>query len=110
ARHEPNAERVCIGMAAAFAGAWFALRTVPDFFKRTPLSRVVGQLGLVLIASIAVVWLNRYGLIAVERSAADGGGFVQERLAYPWYVPIGSAVAFVFGIALISRRADGKGG
>jgi SSS family transporter len=105
ARHEPNAERVCVGLAIAFAVGWFALRTVPDLVRKTELSHVLTQLGLVLIAAIAIVWLNRFGMFAVERTAAAGGGFVQERLAYPWYVPIGSVVAFVFGIAL-SRERD----
>jgi hypothetical protein len=66
--------------------------------------RILGQLLLVLTTCTAILWLNRFGLVAVEQTAALGGGWTHQRIEYPWYVPIGSTVAFVLGLAL--RRED----
>jgi len=100
ARHEPRAPWVCAGFALVFSAAWLALRAVPDLVRGVQGSRVAQQLFVVLLASVAVVWLNRFGLFSIEQSPAAGGGWVQARLEYPWYVPIGSTVAFVLGLAL----------
>jgi SSS family transporter len=100
ARHEPRAPLACGVFAVAFAAAWIAARSVPDLVRGVGAMRVSGQLVLVLFACVAIVWLNRFGLIAVERSPALGGGWLQERIEYPWYVPIGSTVAFLLGLML----------
>lgn len=100
ARHEPRAPLACVLIAAAFLLAFLLLRTLPDFFRGEDRLRVVKQLTLVLLACVAIIWLNRFGLIAVEKPAALGGGWTHERIDYPWYVPIGSTIAFVLGLAL----------
>lgn len=100
ARHEPRAPLACMAFAAVFALAWIALRAIPDSRHGVASSRVLLQTLAVLFAGVALVWLNRYGLFSVENPEALGGGFVLERLAFPWYVPIGSTVAFAFGLIL----------
>jgi SSS family transporter len=100
ARHEPRAPLACILLAAAFLVTWLLFRTLPELLRGTRRIRLLPQLALILITCVAIVWLNRFGLIAVENPAALGGGWTHQRIEYPWYVPIGSTVAFVLGLAL----------
>jgi SSS family solute:Na+ symporter len=100
ARHEPRVPITCIAFATSFLAAWIFIRTLPALLRGERRLRALQQLVLVLLTCVAIVWLNRFGLIPVEQPAALGGGWLHQRIEYPWYVPIGSTVAFVLGLAL----------
>lgn len=97
--HGPVAQMICAGFAGAFALTWFALRTVPDLQGGVAFGRAALQFAFVLIAAGALVWVSRYGLFAVEKNVRTDPEWLYVPLAFPWYVPIGSTVAFVFGLA-----------
>jgi hypothetical protein len=100
ARHEPRAPLACMVFACGFAVAWIVLRSFPDLRRGDATLRVLLQALVAVFAAAALLWLNRYGLFSVENPEARGGGFVLERLAFPWYVPIGSTIAFALGLVL----------
>lgn len=97
-QHGDTARIVCALFGAAFALAWFLWRTVPDMRRGIGLVRVVVQLAFALLAAGALVWVERNGLFAVERDTHADPEWLYLPLAFPWYIPIGSTVAFVLGI------------
>ncbi|MBL8859755.1 MAG: hypothetical protein JNL28_14710 [Planctomycetes bacterium] len=91
-------QAVFTGCAVLFTLAWFSLRTVSDLKGGSSVRRVFLQLALVIAVSCGLVWVNRYGLFAVEKSARADTEWLYLPLAFPWYVPLGSTIAFVFGL------------
>jgi len=58
---------------------------------------------LVLLAGLALLlWLNYYGYWCGEPDA--NGQRKMLTVAWPWYAPIGSTIAFVWGYLLARRR------
>jgi hypothetical protein len=57
-----------------------------------------------LIAGLALMlWLNAYGYLD---KTIDAAGHIQyTTVAWPWFVPIGSTVAFLFGWLLARKQA-----
>jgi hypothetical protein len=87
------AREACLSVAVLALGAWILLRLRPEI-GRSPV-RAVSQLGVLLVA-LALI-------LAFERYAVFENGDV---IAWPWYIPIGSLYAFVFGILLARPREE----
>jgi hypothetical protein len=103
--HGPRSEWVCLGFVALFMMAWLVLRTGPDWVRSAARAKVVGQALLVALALGILVWINRLGLFPVEINPRYDPEYDWLPLAFPWYVPIGSTVAFVFGVLLVRPNA-----
>ncbi|MCP4591490.1 MAG: hypothetical protein GY842_12160 [bacterium] len=59
-----------------------------------------------LLAGLAgMLWLNYYGYFT--RVDEETGKVIEESLAWPWWIPLGSTIAFVFGWLLTARKTDG---
>ena len=80
--HQPWAQWTCVGFAGTIATLWFVRRGFGEL-------RAVAAL---LIGAATVVLLSYFGTFE------DG-----KVLAWPWYIPIGSLVAFVYGILLAKK-------
>lgn len=96
--HGERSRTVCDYAAIAFVVAWFFLRTIPDLKGGEPVKRSFAQFVLVLAAACALAWIQRYGLVATERSEHADPEWVFSALAFPWYVPVASTLAFAFGL------------
>lgn len=96
--HDQERRWICDYGALAFVVAWFWLRTLRDMRSGEPVKRVANQLLLVVFASATLCWIQRYGLIAVERNERFDPEWLYSALAFPWYVPIASTLAFALGI------------
>ena len=91
------AETAIFGWAASgVLCAWTLLRVVPDL-RRTARVRAHTASQTVLLAAVlaALYWANERGV-----AIWTGGG----PLAFPWFVPLGSLVAFALSIALARPR------
>ena len=93
--HEGWAQVVCGVYATGTLCAWFYVRSGRSPWRPPPL---VPTLVLVLSA-LGVLLLSRYATFA-------GEGGEPRNLAFPWYVPIGSVVAFA-GSLLLDRPLSG---
>jgi len=103
--HGPRSEWICLVFAAVFMTAWVLLRSVPDFFRGVPWGRVAGQLVCVALGLGFLVWTNRFGLFSIEKNSRYDPEYDWLPVSFPWYVPIGSTVAFVFGVLLARPNA-----
>ncbi len=81
--HQPAAGWVCLVGGAVLFGTWLRLDGRGRFSG-----------GLLLLAGVALV-------LALWRWAEGPGG---ELLAWPWYVPLGAAVAWLWGLGLSGRN------
>lgn len=87
---------------------WIFLRALPDVRRGDSVRRVATQLAFVLFAGSALAWTVRHGLFAVERSERMDPEWLLQPLAFPWYVPIASTVAFVFALVW-AREGETQG-
>jgi len=97
--HEWWAHYVCWGAGALLLGLWFiSVRSnTPGFASKT----------VVLVAGIALMLvLSYYGYW--EGPFDDNGDPTKLRLAWPWYTPLGSVVAFTWGYLLAGPRRDAE--
>jgi hypothetical protein len=78
--------------------AWFFLRAIPDLKSGEPVRRALMQFALVLLAAVALAWVQRHGLVAIERNEHADPEWLFVPVAFPWYVPIASTIAFAFGL------------
>lgn len=100
--HDPWTHYVCWIGAGLFLVAWLFIRgTSPD---KSP--GIVGGLGaqtLVLMAGLALILVvNYFGYF--ERVVEANGTVRYITIAWPWFTPIGSVVAFVFGYLLAGKK------
>lgn len=114
--HQDWSHAVCWVAAALLLAAWIALRIAErqpqlaaagtgDAGRRGPLVIPVwGQALAVLLALAALLLINYYGHFG-QGPPDKFGRPTFKVLAWPWYVPIGSIVAFVWGY-LLARRKD----
>ena len=92
--HAPWAQWTTVAFGAGLMLSWGVWRARPDLRAGVSRASVLTQ-SLVLAVGIAlVIGLSAKGTFA-------GGGVV----AWPWYIPCGSSIAFVFALAL-DRRAS----
>ena len=117
--HQPWTRAACwaFGIAALVVWMWRLMREamivsdVRDESERT--QRTVGLVirdwpqTLILVAGIAVMlWINYCGYWVGE--PGPDGSPTYLTVAWPWYMPIGSTVAFVFGYLLARRKDDAE--
>jgi hypothetical protein len=95
--HQPWASWICLIGAAILLVTWIAVRNgEPRFAAKT----LILVLGIILMLAV-----NAYGYwngpLDPETSVAT-----KLMVAWPWYVPIGSTVAFAFGYLLAGRKNE----
>jgi len=99
--HQPFARNLCAWACALLFVLWCWQRILPAWSDATRHASVARQ-------SIALI-LGLIGVLALNQTAyalgvpADDGSATYRVLAYPWYVPLGSTVAFVFALLLRER-------
>ncbi len=82
--------------------AWLARRCLPVFRGQAPLGREFAASLWFLAGLASVVLLARFG----HGTGVDSDGVViNKAFAYPWFVVVGTAVAFAFGFLLADRRS-----
>ncbi|MFT5690536.1 MAG: SSS family solute:Na+ symporter [Planctomycetota bacterium] len=93
--------KVYLGMGVLCI-AWLARRCLPVFRGKVPVGREFAASLWFILGLATVVLLARFG----HSVGADSDGLVSPRpIAYPWFVVVGTAVAFVFGFLLADRRS-----
>jgi Na+/proline symporter len=96
--HDERSRLICQYASIAFVLAWFFRRTIGDLKSGEPVKRSLGQLLLVVIAACVLCWLQRHGQFASERNEHADQEWVFSALAFPWYVPVASTLAFALGL------------
>ncbi|MEX1023559.1 MAG: hypothetical protein WD226_00660 [Planctomycetota bacterium] len=82
------------GALAVVVGAWCWLRLVPAA-RAGQLAAEVAPTAALLVACLGLAWLVSFGVVEYDGDP--------HRIAWPWYVPLGSTVAFVLAQALRPR-------
>jgi SSS family solute:Na+ symporter len=106
--HQPWREELPFAPEAAFGflavlllGAWVLRRLLPGWRAREPRARLAAQTALLVLGLAALLWTAHAGCFP----RPDESGAVERGvLAWPWYLPLGSAVAFLFGWMLARPR------
>ncbi|MCP4248380.1 MAG: hypothetical protein GY778_15135 [bacterium] len=98
--HVPWTQYVCWLGAAGLLVTWVWLGRNNAVGR--PVLPFAGQTVALLVGVAAVIVVNRYGY--VDGGVNDAGAQVYRTIAWPWYVPAGSTVAFVWGYLLARRR------
>lgn len=114
--HQPWTHGVCWGFAAVVLMVWtwqlmataMTVASLGDDRERMrgALALVIRDWPqtLILAAGLAfMLWLNYYGYWVGE--PAEDGAPTYLTVAWPWYAPLGSTVAFVWGYLLARRRS-----
>jgi hypothetical protein len=102
--HDERSRILCDYASLAFVLAWFFLRTIGDLKSGEPVKRSVVQLFIVVLAACVLCWVQRYSRFALELNEHADQEWVFSALAFPWYVPVASTLAFALG--LIWARDD----
>jgi SSS family solute:Na+ symporter len=94
--HQPWTHVVCWVFAVALLLAWiWQLSKEPRDWPKT----------LIVLAGLALLlWLNYYGYWE-GKPGADGNP-TRLTVAWPWYAPLGSSIAFIWGYLLARRRTE----
>jgi len=103
--HGETARTLIVAAAITFFCTWFFMRTVPDLKSGEPVKRVALQFAILVLALLVLVWIQRHGLVVVEKDAHTDSEWLSLPVAFPWYVPIASTLAFVLG--LVWARDEG---
>lgn len=109
--HQSWTHYVCWIFVAVLLGCWvwwnlYASGGQSEGGAPRPVIPLPAQ-ALVLLAGIAMVMLlSYYGYW--DRGFDAAGQPIHEKVAWPWYVPLGSLIAFVFGY-LLARRSSNSG-
>ncbi len=108
--HQPWAQAVCWVGAAILLITWLgqlgsSTSPTASAERQRPGVLPAWAQTLVLLAGVALMlWVSAYGYL--DKSVADDGAVRYTTVAWPWFVPIGSTVAFVWGWLLARRQAD----
>lgn len=103
--HQPWAQQACGTAASIMLVIWFIRMAIAkrNNHATKPVLPVVAQT-IVLIAGLAMmVSISVYGHFGSEMK---NGEEVFTVLAWPWYSPIGSIVAFTWGYLLANKKTD----
>jgi Na+/proline symporter len=114
--HQPWTHVVCWVFAVALLVVWIwqlmseamTVAELPDDSERhrRALALVIRDWPqtLILVVGLALMmWLNYYGYWEVPD---DQGNLAVRTIAWPWYAPFGSSVAFIWGYLLARRRSE----
>lgn len=87
-------------LAVVLGAAWIFLRLLPDLGAAVPARRVAAQTALLALGLALLLWLGRHGYFL--RPGPDG---VLSRavLAWPFYIPLGALIAFLWGWGLAGK-------
>jgi Na+/proline symporter len=112
--HDPWTHVVCWAAAIVFMITWiwprmneiFSICEIADPQERNKRALAVvlrdwPQTLLLIVGLWGMLWLNYYGFF---QSVDADGNVVIEKVAWPWYYPLGSSVAFIWGFLLARRR------
>jgi SSS family transporter len=96
--HQPWAWWVCVIGGAVLVAVWIATRVVPA--SSDLMASRVGKLLFLALGVGLMLFLNQYAY------AEDPVTGAARSIAWPWYSPIGSTVAFLWGWILADRKND----
>jgi solute:Na+ symporter, SSS family len=108
--HQSWGHQVCGVGTVALLGAWFVHLYMSTGNgpagrpSRRPVLPLPQQTVLLLIGVATMLAISYFGYFDTK-VAADTGKVTYITLAWPWFIPIGSLVAFFFGL-LLARRND----
>ncbi len=103
--HAPWSLFVCCVAGGALLVAW-AIH-LARATAQSPVIPVAAQTLVLLIGVTGMLWVNVYGHFG-QNGVDDDGNPTYLLLAWPWYVPVGSLVAFVWGYLLAERRPEAE--
>jgi hypothetical protein len=83
--------------ALGFFALWLVRRVVPAWRERVEHGVILGQTAALAVGLAGLVWANAYALFLVPTSTHAAPEYALQPLQFPWYVPVGSVVAFVYG-------------
>jgi len=99
--HTPWSHWICWIGAAALLLAWVARHSSRGPLGDAAISRVA-QFGVLLLGLAGMLAINYFGYF--DRTLTEAGDITYTILSWPWYVPLGSTVAFIWGYLLAHRR------
>ncbi|MFQ5490673.1 MAG: hypothetical protein ACE5GE_08135 [Phycisphaerae bacterium] len=94
--HQPWAHGVCWAGGGVLMTAWVWTRFSPGAVNATPRGRIWKTL-LLLFGVSGMIWLSYFGYWTLP---GPDGDTLAKSIAWPWYAPLGSTVAFVWGYLL----------
>jgi len=101
--HTPWSQGVCWATAGAFLILWFYQwwQSAPndDYWSNGP--TVVWRTGVLVTGLLVMLSLSHYG----EWTVLENGKLVPRTLSWPWYAPVGSTVAFIWGYLLAGKKS-----
>lgn len=93
---------LCDAAAVVLFVLWLACRTLPER-RALGTAHAAARLLLIVLGLALLVWLAREGYL--EGPSGPAGAPTRRVIAWPWYIPLGSTVAFLWGWALGRPRA-----
>ena len=98
--HSETAALALRVFALGFFALWLVRRVRPAWRERAERSAILGQTAALAAGLAGLVWANAYALFLVPTSTHAAPEYALQPLQFPWYVPVGSVVAFVYGHCL----------
>jgi len=99
--HQSWTPVVCWVSAGVFLALWFYLwctARADQYWSNG--STVAWRTGILVAGLVVMLLLNRFG----EWTVLENGKQVPRTLSWPWYAPVGSTIAFVWGYLLAGKR------
>lgn len=87
-------------LAVVLGAAWIFLRLLPDLGAAVPARRVAAQTALLGLALL--VWIGRHGHFLRPN---DGGELTRAVLAWPYDIPLGALIAFLWSWGLAGNES-----
>lgn len=100
ARHGETEQLLCRIFAIGMAAAWILCRVRPLWRDVETRGSIAAQTGGLFLALLLLPWANANVLVPVPSSRFAPPDWTLQPLAWPWYVPVGSLIAFVYGLLL----------
>jgi len=96
-QHGPHTARACWLAGALLFLLWLACRVRPNWSDARRRLGLAGQTLALAAALVGVAWANQHALFLAPTSAHAAPEYALQPLQFPWYVPVGSVIAYVFG-------------
>jgi SSS family solute:Na+ symporter len=91
---------VCVIFAGVLLAIWVILGIVDLMSRREDAVEWALKTILLLVGIALMLWLNQRGYLS--RELTETGAVTTKSIGWPWYAPLGSTVAFIWGY-LLSR-------
>lgn len=98
--HGEGPALACRVGAALFLACWVAFRVLPSARAGVERAALVRASAWLVLGLVLVLWANEHALFPVATSKHAAPEYALLPLSWPWYVPAGSLIAFVFGLLL----------